>query len=94
MPRSINPNGIRRNNTAIREEGGKLIVRLYRTDIVTVDRAAGLVTFNTGGYDTPTTIRRMNEVAHHSNLLDGHKVPIRVAKADFRTSNTITYRLG
>lgn len=65
LPRS---GGIRSNNTTIyRHADGSLRVRLHQTDIVIVQRTAadpvGTVTYDCGGWVTPTTARRMNEVA-------------------------------
>jgi hypothetical protein len=74
MPSTILPSGIRSANTSIRSTAdGRYIVRLYDTDIVTVFPHpyipdAYTVRYDTGGYKTPTTARRMLEVAHHWRL--------------------------
>jgi hypothetical protein len=47
------------------------------------------VTLNTGGWNTPTTHRRMNEVLHFSNL----GLSRRVGKSDFDKSDTYTFRI-
>ncbi len=80
--------GIRTANTTVVTEGGVTRVTLYATTIFTWDRKAGIVKLNTGGYNTPTTFRRMNEVLHHFGMT-GHLV----AKADFRTSNVIEFNV-
>jgi hypothetical protein len=83
MPRSINHHGIRSNNTTVWHEDGKTMCRLHQTIIATHDHAAHIVTLSTGGYCTPTTIRRMNECLHHWNT--GHKV----CMSDFKTDTLV-----
>lgn len=52
------------NNTTIRRESdGTAIVTLHHTDIVRV-APSGAVTLDSGGYQTPTTKTRMNQVAN------------------------------
>ncbi len=73
-----------KTNTKIRTERHMAIVRLYDTDIVTIDREEHTVTFCTGGWNTPTTLRRMNEACKHFNLRNaGTGAFISVRKADF-----------
>lgn len=49
------------SNTYLIDRGdGKRVIRLYETDIIT-DNGDGTITLNTGGYNTTTTSKRMNE---------------------------------
>lgn len=91
MPRILpKSGGIRPYNTTVAEESGVTRVTLYQTVVATYDRPAGIVTLNTGGYDTPTTFRRMNEALHFWGLVgDGKPFPYRVGKSDFKSSNTL-----
>ena len=84
MSRSILPSGIRTNNTVVRDPSpGITECILHRTTIASWNRVDGTVTLDTGGYDTPTTIRRMNECLHHWGF------NARVCKADFRNANVV-----
>ncbi len=80
--------GIRTANTTVVTEGGVTRVTLYATTIFTWDRKAGIVKLNTGGYNTPTTLRRMNEVLHHFGMAGHH-----VVKADFKNGNVIEFNV-
>jgi hypothetical protein len=84
MPLNIPKHGgIRAYHTTVTvDEQGRTVCTLYRTKIAIFNPATDTVTLDTGGYDTPTTIRRMNECLHAW----GFKAS--VGKADFRTSNT------
>lgn len=84
MPRSIIPSGIRTNNTRIADHGQFVLVTLYQTVIAEYNRNNSCVLLSTGGFDTPTTIRRMNECLYHWGFTQ------RVSKADFRHDNTKT----
>jgi hypothetical protein len=84
--------GIRRANTTISDDGNMVRVTLYRTVIFTLDRTAGVVRLDTGGRDTPTTHRRMNECLHYYSIIPG-SIPHRVGKSDFATSNTLEIRV-
>lgn len=66
MPRTATC--VRKGNTTIRTEGGRTIVTLYATDVVIIDRNAGTVVYNTGGYRTPTTVDRMRGAAVQFSL--------------------------
>ena len=57
---------LRPYHTAVRGTGRATTVRLYATDIVKFSPKS--ITLDTGGYQTPTTIRRMNEAASQYNL--------------------------
>ena len=57
---------IDQKSTKIRTQGNKTIVRLYETDIVSFDDES--ITLNHGGFKTPTTKRRMNQVSETFNL--------------------------
>ena len=84
MPRTINPTGIRRNNTTIETDAlGRVNVTLHKTCIATLSADGQHVYLHTGGYDTPTTFRRMNECLHHWGF------PNRVGVADFRNADTL-----
>jgi len=50
--------------------GGEIGVRLYTTDIVII--RPNVIILDTGGYNTATTIRRMNEVSEEFGL--GYRV--------------------
>jgi hypothetical protein len=89
MPTTINPSGIRRNNTTISETPEETRVTLHQTVIAIWNRTTDVVALNTGGHNTPTTIRRMNECLHHWGF------DIRVRKADFaRTSSIVILGKG
>jgi len=81
MPRTILPSGIRTNNTTISDVGSGadrvISCMLHRTVIAVYRPFAGTVVLTTGGYNTPTTIRRMNECLYHWGFKS------RVCKADF-----------
>lgn len=66
---------ISRNNTAILREGKKVTVILHATPVVTIDYDARTVTFNTGGWETATTVTRMNQVCSE------YHIPYRVSRA-------------
>ncbi len=75
-------------HTSLRTEGDNVIVRLYDTDIVRITMYKGkpaVCTLNTGGFNTPTTFRRMNEALAHFDLIGpGRMFEHRVGKSDFR----------
>lgn len=77
-------------HTTLRREGEMEIVRLYATDIVTVtfrDDKPVICKLNTGGFNTATTFRRMNEALAHFDLLGpGRMFPQRVGRSDFHTT--------
>lgn len=92
MARTISPKGgIRPNNTTVTVEEGRTICTLYKTRIATFDPATDSVTLDTGGYDTPTTFRRMNECLRAWGFIDGARGSRFIGKGDFRTSNVRTY---
>lgn len=49
------------HKTTIKHEDGKTAVRYHWTDVVTFDN--NTITLDTGGYDTVTTKRRMNQAS-------------------------------
>ena len=53
---------ISKNNTTIRDEDGARIVRLHRTDIVTIRPTE--IELHSGGWRTVTTKARMNQVSN------------------------------
>lgn len=53
-------------NTTMRVDGNFTIWQLYQTEIVKY--SATLIVLNTGGFDTSTTRRRMNQIAEFCNL--------------------------
>jgi hypothetical protein len=56
---------ISRNNTAIIKGEDYVAVVLHRTPVVKVgDGLGGVITLNSGGWRTPTTKTRMNQVAN------------------------------
>ena len=76
--RWLRDHNIKTNNTEMRIHDGRVIVRLYSTDIAVIDHQANTITLDAGGYKTVTTKARMNEVlrAFHS--------PYRVYQHDFQ----------
>ncbi len=54
--------------TTVTRANGVLVVRYHSTDIVTYDEKTTRVTLRTGGYDTVTTRRRMNQAAQQFGL--------------------------
>lgn len=64
------PSHITRNNTKVFADAGMMVVRLHSTDVVKFD--ADSIVLNTGGYNTVTTRRRMNEASKQFAL--GYKV--------------------
>lgn len=80
--------GIRPYNTTVTIRDGKTVCTLYQTDIAVYDPATNSVTLDTGGYDTPTTIRRMNE------CLASWGFRQRVCKADFAKADKFNVAKG
>jgi hypothetical protein len=60
------------------------MVVLYNTCIARIDDRAGIIKLNTGGFSTPTTMRRMNAA------LIEYGFPQRVCKSDFKDTRNIT----
>jgi hypothetical protein len=81
MPRAINPDGIRKNNTQFFNDHDAFRVALHGT-VIFQDYGTHAELY-TGGYNTPTTIRRMNECLHHRGYSQ------RVCKADFVKDDSI-----
>ncbi len=87
MPRAINPKGIRKLNTVVTDNGKTITCKLYSTVIATYTKATHSVLLYTGGcYNTPTTIRRMNECLHHWGFTQS------VSSKDFNLSDTLTIK--
>jgi hypothetical protein len=61
---------ITKNNTKIETKNDRVIVKLHKTNIVAFNR--DVICLNTGGYNTVTTRKRMNEVSKAYDL--GYKV--------------------
>lgn len=77
--------GIRSNNTTVATDAeGRTICTLHQTRIAILSRDRASVNLYTGGYTTPTTLRRMNE------CLNAWGFSTRVAKADFASTDTKT----
>lgn len=72
------------NTTVARDANGHVMVTLYKTCIARIDDKAGIIKLNTGGFNTPTTFRRMNAA------LIEYGFPQRVGKADFKGSSCLT----
>jgi hypothetical protein len=81
--------GIRTNNTTIAEDGVVVRVTLHRTVIFTLDRNARTVTLCTGGWCTPTTMRRMNECLYHYGVRRASGT--NVGMSDFRNGDTLSW---
>lgn len=73
---------IRPHNTTIVDNADKVVVTLYNTVIFEWDRKNTHCHVSTGGYNTPTTIRRINE------CLKFYDFAQRVCKADFKNRNS------
>lgn len=73
---------VSRNNTTVRFDRGVISVTLHRTEVVRV--ADGIVTLNTGGWRTATTVSRMTQASHQYDL--GYAVS--------RAGGTMSVRLG
>jgi hypothetical protein len=58
----------RKGNTNVMETETQIDVQLHFTVIVTIDKIANTVTFRTGGHETVTTKRRMNQVCEAYGL--------------------------
>lgn len=82
MPRAILESGIRKNNTKIEDLGHVFRVTLHNT--VIFQDYGKHCEVSTGGYNTPTTIRRINECLHHRGY------PTRVSKSNFKDTNSLT----
>ena len=55
-------------NTKITRDGYSTIVRLHGTPVVEYSAQSGVLVLNSGGWRTPTTKRRINEVANEWGL--------------------------
>jgi len=66
---------------------GKRIVRLYDTDIIT-ENGDGTITLNTGGFETMTTSKRMNEFS--SAYVNRKNWEMYANGQKFNSDNTIT----
>lgn len=66
---------------------GKRVVRLYDTDIIT-ENGDGTITLNTGGFDTMTTSKRMNEFS--SAYVNRKNWEMYANGQKFNSDNTIT----
>lgn len=67
--------------TTYEQQGEEIVFRLYTTNIVTVKPHE--IVLNTGGWNTVTTRRRMNEISQEFNL------GFRVDSSTFRGSSTV-----
>lgn len=61
--------GISRNNTRIIDKNQDYIVKLHNTYIYWENESA--VMLSSGGYASPTTVRRMNQVLYHRGIGGG-----------------------
>jgi hypothetical protein len=77
--------GIRPNNTTVTVDGeGYTVCTLHQTQIAVLSRNGRTVNLYTGGFNTPTTIRRMNECLHVWGFTK------RVSKRDFCDTERLT----
>ena len=83
MSRNILWSGIRKNNTKIEDKGNAFVVTLHST--VIFKDYGNHCHLHTGGFNTPTTIRRMNECLHHRGY------SIRVSKSSFSHTDTLIF---
>lgn len=94
MATTFNPKGIRGKATTLaRDASGVIRCTLYGTVVFTLT-PEGVCTVSTGGYNTPTTHRRMNDCMQHMGQAyptrNGH--PTRFGTADFRTVDSLTFQ--
>jgi hypothetical protein len=75
------------NTYLIDRNDGKRIVRLYDTDIIT-DNGNGTITLNSGGYNTNTTSKRMNEFS--SAMVNRKNWEFYANGTKFDDNNTVT----
>ncbi len=66
---------ISKNNTQVINEDKTTTVILHKTCIVVWDRNSRTIKFNTGGWETTTTVTRMNQACNEFGL------PWRVSRA-------------
>lgn len=67
-PRYNPPKAWKSRNTRTRTEGAEFIVRYHSTDVFKFKESTGVVTLNSGGWHTATTMRRMNQAAFEFGL--------------------------
>lgn len=70
-----------KNNTRIQFDDQAILIKLHSTIIAKYDKKSGVMFLNTGGWNTPTTMRRMNQV------LKEYGFSQRVCKSDFTQTN-------
>jgi hypothetical protein len=84
------------NNTkVITQDDGTVVVRLHRTDVVTLF-TDGTVVLNTGGWDTVTTRARMNQAAnqlglHYRVFREKYQLFVRVNRQTLPFESSITF---
>jgi hypothetical protein len=83
MPGNILESGIRKNNTKIEDKGNVFVVTLHGT-VIFKDYGNHCHLY-TGGYNTATTIRRINECLCHRGYA------MRVNKASFNLTDTLIF---
>lgn len=99
MASTFNPKGIRGKATTLCRDGnGTIRCTLYGTVVFTLS-ASGKYCLSTGGYNTPTTHRRMNDCLQHLGQpypvrkdCDGHQCSGRVGTSDFRDGREIIFQ--
>lgn len=90
MATTYNPKGIRGKATSLeRDAQGIIRCTLYGTVVFTLT-PEGVCTLSTGGYNTPTTHRRMNDCLQH--LGQPYPDGTRVGTADFRKADSLTFQ--
>ncbi len=77
-------------NTKVSEAGRYVWVRLHQTVIFSYDKVTDTFTLDTGGWNTPTTIRRMNEALREFAPAGAPTV----CKRDFAEHQTMTLVFG
>lgn len=99
MATTFNPKGIRGKATTLaRDASGVIRCTLYGTVVFTLT-PEGVCTLSTGGYNTTTTHRRMNDCMQHLGQpyperkdCDGHQCSGRVGTSDFRDGREVTFQ--
>ena len=56
--------GNERATTIEHNNAGCIVVTYHNTQVVSIDKQSGFITFDTGGYETATTRRRMNQACN------------------------------
>lgn len=86
------------NNTTLRQGRNRYVVTLHNTEVLTLEPETMTITINTGGYNTKTTIGRLNAMlagyaVQRVNVKDGECV-VTMLDGTTRAGNRITIESG